>query len=326
MSELKKHNNIKILDLSWNNIGSNLSEEIPSVEELMTASNNPNNRFNNAFLNELSIKMKFPRYNPLNPIKKVPQVSYFTNQLCELFHNKETKLLHLDISYNNIGFLDSNAIQEHCKFNHTILGIHVDGNDMFVDELGFVFACDKKSYKENHFANSQIFYHISDNHPLIKTNVINVQKIRGKNNCWICEGWKEVKFKYTPPNNNNINLSDATCKVYLNFEGYKPFLMNLKKNLFVCYRMCPPGSLNFYFTMNDVPIDNYGDITHELKETIIHTQEINEDEDSENDIELKQFIITKVAQTNVQINPDVILNSVENFDYFKKIKFCVPRP
>ena len=47
--------------------------------------------------------------------------------------------------------------------------------------------------------------------------------------------------------------------------------MNLKKNIFVCYRMCPPGMLNFYFTMNDIPIDNYGEITHELKETIIHT-------------------------------------------------------
>ncbi len=326
MFELKKHNNIKILDLSWNNIGSNLSEEIPSVEELINANNNPNNKFNNAYLNELSITMKFPRYNPLNPIKKIPQVSYFTNQLCELFHNKETKLLHLDISYNNIGYLDSNAIQEHCKFNHTILGIHVDGNDMYVDELGFVFAYDKKSYKENHFANSQIFYHINENHDLIKTNVINIQKIRGKNNCWICEGWKEVKFKYTPPNNNNININDATCKVYLNFEGYKPYLMNLKKNIFVCYRMCPPGLLNFYFTMNDIPIDNYGEITHELKETIIHTQEINEDEDSENDIELKQFIITKVAQTKVEINSDVIINNKESFDYNKNIKFCIPRP
>ena len=65
---------------------------------------------------------------------------------------------------------------------------------------------------------------------------------------------------------------------------------------------------------------------YELKETIIHTQEINEDEDSENDIELKQFIITKVAQTKIEINSDVIINNKESFDYNKNIKFCIPRP
>ena len=70
--------------------------------------------------------------------------------------------------------------------------------------------------------------------------------------------------------------------------------------------MCPPGILNYYLTLNDIPVDNYGsNKTTELKEAIIHTQSINEDDDDdddENDRELKQFIITKLGETKVEIN------------------------
>ena len=321
MSEIKKHPKIKILDLSWNSIGDNLNEEIPSLIELQKS--NPGKKFKNAYLYELQLTGNYRKAGNLAPVKK--NVSYFTNQLCDLFHNKKTQMLHLDISYNNIGIIDSTAISEHIKDNHTILGIHVDGNDMRVDELGFVFPVDKNEYKEDHFANSQIFYRIGHDHPLIKTNILNVQKLRGKNNCWICEGWKEVKFQYKPHINEG-NMSSSVVKLYLSFEGFKPFDTTYKREGFVCYRMCPPGILNYYLTLNDIPVDNYGsNKTTELKEAIIHTQSINEDDDDdddENDRELKQFIITKLGETKVEINPDVISYP----DYIKQFKNCIPRP
>ena len=331
MSEIKNHTFLKILDLSWNLIGTNLTDEIPTLDELVKASAKQEQKknFDNAYLNELKYTMQFRRPGTLSPVRVGSKVSYFTSQLCELFHNKSIELLHLDISYNNINSVDAKAISENIKDNHTILGIHVDGNDMWVDELGFVFPIEKSKYKQNHFAQSQIFYRIANEHPLARSNIINVQKLRSKNNCWICEGWREIKFHYKP-NKLEGNLESSYVRLHLNFENYKSFQLNLDEDSFVCHRMCPSGDLTFFLTMNGIPVDNYGPITHELKDAIIYTQEEKpkefEDED-DNDLseekELKKFIITKVAQTKVEINPDVI--AYDN-DYVKNIKYCVPRP
>ena len=326
MSEIKKHLRLKILDLSWNLIGTNLVDEVPTLDELTKASKDPKNHFDNAYLNELKYTLQFRRPGSISPVRLGSKISYFTTQLCELFHNKNTQLLHLDISYNNINVVDATAISENIKDNHTILGIHVDGNDMWVDELGFVFPIEKAKYKQNHFANSQIFYRIANDHPLNRSSVINVQKLRSKNNCWICEGWREIKFHYKP-NKYEGNLESAYVRLHLNFENYKSFNLRLIGDSFVCHRMCPSGVLNFFLTMNSIPVDNYGPITHELKDAIIYTQEkkpkeFEDEEDDEEEKDLKKFIITKVAQTNVEINPDVISSE----GYIKMIKYCVPRP
>ena len=331
MSEIKKHSNLKILDFSWNLIGTNLTDEIPTLDELVKASakSEVKKNFDNAYLNELIFTMQFRRPGTLSPVRVGSKVSYFTSQLCELFHNKNTELLHLDISYNNINTVDAKAISEHIKDNHTILGIHVDGNDMWVDELGFVHPIEKSKYKQNHFAQSQIFYRITNDHPLASSSIINVQKIRSKNNCWICEGWREIKFHYKP-NNYEGNLESAYVHLHLNFENYKPYQLNFEDGSFVCHRMCPSGNLTFFLTMNGIPVDSYGPITHELKDAIIYTQvakpkefEDDDDNNSEQNEEPKKFIITKVAQTKVEINPEVI--STEG-NYLKNIKYCFPRP
>ena len=326
MSEIKRHPRLKILDFSWNLIGTKLSEETPIVEDLIKLSKNPDNRFNNAYIDEMLTSMQYRRIGALNSLPPVRsnKESFFTKELCELFLNKDTELLHLDISYNNINYTDAEKIAENIKQNHTILGIHVDGNEMEVDELGFVYPIDKNNYKPNHFANSQVFYRISNDHPLSKSNVLNVQKIKHKNNCWICEGWKEVKFRYKPHNYEG-NVSEAQVKLHLDFEGYKPYDMEYKQEMFVCHRMCPPGDLNMYCTLNDIPVENYGPKTHELKDAIVYVQPPkpdNDDNEEEEEKEPKQFIITKVAKSHVAVNPEVI----SSVDYTKLIKVCVPRP
>ena len=333
MSEIKKHNRIKILDLSWNLIGNNLTDELPNLEELTSAVKDEKNHFDNAYLNELKISMQF-RKQSLSPVKSNNKVSYFTNELCELFHNKNTELLHLDISYNNLNYIDSNAISENIKDNHTILGIHVDGNNMWVDELGFVYPIEKNKYEKSYFANSQLYYRISEEHPLIKSNIINTKKLRAKNNCWICEGWREVKFNYKPNSSNTTkqdeNINDSSATLHLNFEKYKSYDMKLFHNNFLCHRMCPSGPLYFFIAINGIPVDNYGPITTQIKDAIIYTQDknpkefIDDESDEEECEEQKQFIITKVAKTEVKINPDVI--TIDDGNYTKMINYCKPRP
>ena len=328
MSELKKHSKIKILDLSWNLIGTNLTDEIPTLDELIKANKNPKNHFDNAYLNEIKYTLQFRKQYSTSPARIGSKVSYFTNQLCELFQNKDTELLHLDISYNNINALDGKAISESIKDNHSILGIHVDGNDMYVDEFGFVYPIEKSNYKQNHFANSQLFYRLADDHPLISSNVINIKKLRSKNNCWICEGWREIKFNYKPNKNDN-NYENDFIKLYLSFENFKSINLNelnLIDENFVCYRMCPPGVTNFFLTKDGIPIDSYGQVNYELKDAIIYTQELKpsefEDEEENEEKDIKKFIITKVGHINVEINPDVINSK----SYVNNLKNCIPRP
>ena len=215
MSELKNHCHLKFLDISWNLIGTNLNEELPTRDELLKCSKDPKKVFNNAELEELKIKMEYPKVSLLKKSVSVPvlrnTISPFTRELCELFKNENIELLHLDISHNNIGYIDCAQIAIDVKNNHTILGIHVDGNDMYIDELGFIYAYEKNQYEQNHFASSQIFYRIDNENPLIKSNIINVKKIRGKNHCWICEGWNEVAFEYHPTK-EQVEESNAKYK------------------------------------------------------------------------------------------------------------------
>ena len=307
MSELKYHCNLKFLDISWNLIGTNLNEELPTRDELLKCSKDPKKVFNNAELEELKIKMEYPKVSLLKKSASVPvlrhTVSPFTRELCEMFKNEYLELLHLDISHNNIGYVDCAQIAIDVKNNHTILGIHVDGNDMYIDELGFIYAYEKTQYQQNHFASSQIFYRIDNENPLIKSNIINVKKIRGKNHCWICEGWNEMMFQYKPTqkqiDESNEKYSKkkkkkVPCKVCLNFENYKGFDMqiNRKDNSYICYRMCPPGDVQFFYTYDNVPCEVIGDNVLHLKEAIVHTEDIpipkppgNEDDNEEEEIE-----------------------------------------
>ena len=356
MSEIKKHTGLKILDLSWNLLGTNLKDEIPTLNELLLVNKEYNtntiNHFDNANLNEMKYALKQNIYNLNNinnsilPDRNDNKVSYFTSELCKLFHNKYCELLHLDLSYNNLNYHDCKAISEHIKYNHTILGIHVDGNNMYTDGFGFIYPISKSDYKQQHFANRQIFYRISDEHSLIKSNVINSKKLRAKNNCWICEGWREIKFNYTLPinqdeintnNTNNTNNEKDYVKLYLNFENYKNINLNelnfiqnenSTNSYFQIHRVCPPGELYFFLSRNGIPITNYGAFNHQLKESIIYTEDEKpiEYEDEQNLIKdsnsLKKYIITKVAHKTVKINPEVI----DSKNYVSNLKYCVPRP
>ena len=103
---------------------------------------------------------------------------------------------------------------------------------------------------------------------MIKSNIRNIRKIRAKNNCWICEGWRELKFTYKPPKDIE-NPSDLDVKIHLNFENYEEYNTNWRGDEFIISRMCPPGTVLFYFTINKQPATSYGSITTTLVEPLI---------------------------------------------------------
>ena len=290
MNTLGNNYELKVLDLSWNCIGDDLVE-LPSYEELVNSEiKYPNKTFDNFTLEEAldSFKLKLRRNPLLPPIdekskkekdkndknkqnqkaaeepkepKKVPvkpkTPSDFAVALGEYFCNENIDLIHLDISHNNINFVDCKLISEKVKSNHTILGMHLDGNEMEINELGFITPIEKTSKNKNFFSESQITYNLDKKYNLRKTCIDSIRKIRGKNKCWICDGFREVEFEYipeTPIENPNTHV----VKIHLSFDDYKPFDMIYNEGKYHMARMCPPGEINYFFTIDTKPIKAEG--------------------------------------------------------------------
>ena len=271
---------LKILDISWNLIGDDLIT-IPSYEELVNSEiKHPDKNFDNFALDEAlgSLKLKLRR-NPLLPPlddknkkdkndkktenqnvteevkepKKVPlkpkNPSEFAVALGEYFANENIDLIHLDISHNNINYVDCKLLSEKVKLNHTILGIHLDGNEMEINGLGFINPIEKSSKSNKYFSESQISYSLNKTYKLRKTTIDTVRKIRSKNNCWICDGFREIEFEYIPeepvddPNKHIV-------KIHLNFDDYKSFDMIYNDGIYHMARMCPPGEIDYFFTID----------------------------------------------------------------------------
>jgi hypothetical protein len=62
---------------------------------------------------------------------------------------KNKVLIHVDISYNNLRLNDMKIIGESLVRNHTILGIHIMGNEGEVDKKGFIKASEENLFENN---------------------------------------------------------------------------------------------------------------------------------------------------------------------------------
>lgn len=389
LSNLRKHGEIKVLDLSWNIIG-NLEYKLPTREELLQKyikedeekqkileknspkkddpkKKKPDKKGDDPLskyyilLNNVEIEEKKYKIGEDKSNLKVERtkLSPFAIELGNFFVDNES-LIHLDISHNNIiNEVDCEYLSSSIIKNHSILGCHVEGNNLHIDDLGFLHVLNKKNLNSEYYANSQINYNIENNlnkyNNKLKVSDI-VRSIRGKNNCWICDGWRETKFTYKPkylaslentktklisPNkqtqevfkDNEMNDKNndtygggtvsgflgtnitANVKIHLSVDNYKSIEVDKNIESYYYYRMCRPGTINYFFTINGEPVVNYGKNTVFLNEAIIKKSDSNNPEEDDT------YIINKVAEMNVY-PIDGILDS----NLRPKLKFCIPRP
>ena len=390
---------LKILDISWNCIGDDLVI-IPSYEELANSQiRHPDKNFDNFALEEAlgSLKLNLRRNPFLPPLdekggkkedknkknnqaqqdgkeeikepKKIPvkpkNPSEFAINLGEFFCKANTELIHLDISHNNINYIDCKLLSEKVKNNHNILGIHLDGNEMEINALGFIIPIEKNSKGNKYFSESQITYGINNNYSLRKTSIEAIRRIRNKNNCWICDGFREIefefKFKVKKENPNN-----HIVKIHLSFDEYKPFDMIYNEGVYHMARMCPPGNIHYFFTCDTEVIkpediegkaefkkigyakdhinftfDNeYMEELKNLKERLHY--EIKESNNSQNDLDKakdkeiassSKKLITLNIDKDISISVDTVCKmnikynpKIIDENYRKLFKFSVPRP
>lgn len=52
--------------------------------------------------------------------------------------SKNKSLIHVDLSHNGLTDPELDVISEGLKFNHTILGLHMLGNQRNTDSLGYL--------------------------------------------------------------------------------------------------------------------------------------------------------------------------------------------
>lgn len=83
--------------------------------------------------------------------------------------------------------------------NHTLMGIHLEGNEGSIDALGFMQPHDLKGMvdREDPFR-YHIFTRIS---PELKMGACKTKTrvaLKATSNCWICEGWSEYLFEFRP--------------------------------------------------------------------------------------------------------------------------------
>jgi hypothetical protein len=58
-------------------------------------------------------------------------------------------LIHVDLSHNNIPKLDVEIIADGLKDNHSIYGLHMSGNQGYVDNQGFVIPAEDETKADN---------------------------------------------------------------------------------------------------------------------------------------------------------------------------------
>lgn len=374
---------LKMFDISWNNIGDNLIKE-PLFEEMCQGDTDPKRKYRNFELNETKHTMIYNfRKNPYDPnntesnqknkgkapksksvdqknnpkiiktkIKiKIPQreVSLFAKELGEYFQNKSLSLIHLDISHNNIPYQDCEFLANTVKDNHTILGVHLDGNEMRINSLGFIYPMKEELKEESYYSKCHLFYNIEDNKAVYKSKIDNVRKIRNQNNCWICEGWREIEFTYIPKDEKILKEAEFTIvKIHFDFDNWNHYDMICNGRLFSTVRMCPPGTIYYFITVDTIPVeaykedttwldkkneihyvfdDEYFDELHNLKQRQYYTNTQNDSEAS-NDENLN--LLSKYDKNiNVHILGKKVIEKNENVidDTFRpKLKFCEPRP
>ena len=223
--------------------------------------------------------------------------------VCDNFKNmfiQNKTLIHLDLTHWGLSYFEWKIMNEGLKENHTILGLHMTGNKMNVDPLGFLRGFDlvpSVSHITSRISGSLETCQVSDNKLFLNTC----------SNCWIWEGWTQVEFKFDPYASSNPQEKELTENdkvfIHFSFENFEPDIMAMQNDgNFMVIRMVPPIKFNYYFTVNGVP--KYAT-------------------DNEK-IEIMNEISSKIPYTNIH-ESKIRTKEMINSEYYEKLRW-VPRP
>ena len=254
---------LKQLDLHWNNI-----KDIGAVyifEGLLK----------NDSLKELDLSW--------NSIGKNRETMTFA-RICKLVAGVQG-LAHLDLSFNFLTPQECVAFGEALKTNHDLVGIHLLGNQGYMDAQGFVVPDSTSNPTEK----IQMFSRLFD-----KT-----AKIVQGSSCWICESWKEMKFVGNAIKEQAMDTRDIY--IHLECDGFKPDLMKITNGQVELNRVIPPGEIRFFFSFDNSPI-----VSSDYSSVLLETPILKDIEFSKDHIVPMQITSLNSAEVTGKVYSDKI--------------------
>jgi len=112
---------------------------------------------------------------------------FSVEKLSEMFQ-QNTSLVHVDFSFCDFREEECSELSQGLLKNHTILGIHMAGNKWMADDLGFI---NRITDIETAIIRDALWKRLSHNKERVNKHAVSM---KATGNCWICEGWREVKF------------------------------------------------------------------------------------------------------------------------------------
>ena len=214
---------LKVLDLHWNSL-----RGAGAVELLKGLAKNNTLEALDASWNALG------RDENMEVIKALEKV-----------FGENTSLLHLDLSNNYFTLEECTLLADSLNCNHTILGLHMDGNDCSVDSKGFLIPVkDKRKDIDGHL--SHRLFGKRRNHGDGGT-------------CWLCDRWQAVTFEWSMEsvqwNRRLMNIAGEQKKsiqpvfLHLEVDDYQPELMDSDDyGTYRVTRAVPSSGAKFFFS------------------------------------------------------------------------------
>ncbi|CAD8150190.1 unnamed protein product [Paramecium pentaurelia] len=262
-----------ITDISMDQFG-NLLKTSNSLQEVYLHYNQIRNQGGTVFFRAL-LKNQYMKVLDFS-FNKLGQQKECVQMISEVLGKPHSELSHLDLSYNNFNNDDSKIFHQAIMFNQIIYGFHFEGNgDYSTNARGFLV--NQKELDQEYSAlvskqsirlSTQQFVDQSINRIDLKNKINKLDQHfqladpslfkriqstdytnnKSKDNCWLCEGWTEIRFQYVVGKSGTI--SDYPIYLHLDFENYRPMIMEQDQQIFFLLRMCPPNRKIRYFFSN----------------------------------------------------------------------------
>lgn len=191
------------LDLSWNNIHavgvSHLAKALtPSNDAYITTSANTLISLDlswNSFVSSETTLLNSSRKKSMNIDDKADEQCEGSKSLSRLFEFN-ISLTHVNLSYNRLTVADCQIINQGLANNHTVLGLHMSGNDCEVNSFVQLNPIMKTNDSNSIYtANDSLNSHFKSGTITRSSGDYGILKSWSHQpNCWICEGWREWKF------------------------------------------------------------------------------------------------------------------------------------
>lgn len=182
-----------------------------------------------------------------NSMGKSPEFTELLKKVLDLNHT----LRHLDISFTSLTRDQCVAIAEALVHNKTLYGLHVEGNPVQIDALGYL-KCQGTAWLQDRG-------HLTDR--MFQQSRIKLKKSR---HCWICEGWIEAVFDYDPDQLNmshklkeialdRLRTYEEPVFIHIDTDNWTPQLMTrLGSGIYQLKRAVPQGPRYFFFSYRGI--------------------------------------------------------------------------